>query len=71
MKTVHAIYEGGVFRPITPVDLPEGFQVRLELEPFGEPTRPTPHLKRIYDLLSQAEDTSDPQLSARHDEHQP
>ncbi|MBM3997121.1 MAG: DUF104 domain-containing protein, partial [Planctomycetes bacterium] len=23
MSTVHAVFEGGVFRPISPVDLPE------------------------------------------------
>jgi len=30
MKTIRAIYEGGVFRPLDPVDLPEGTRVRFE-----------------------------------------
>ncbi len=71
MMIVHAIYEDGVFRPTTPVDLPEGIEVRFELEPMSEPTGPSSHLRRIYELLGQAEDTADPHLSARHDEHQP
>ena len=30
MNTVHAIFEGGVFRPLEPVDLPEKSQVEFE-----------------------------------------
>jgi predicted DNA-binding antitoxin AbrB/MazE fold protein len=30
--TIEAIYENGVFRPITPVNLPEGTQVFIEAE---------------------------------------
>jgi predicted DNA-binding antitoxin AbrB/MazE fold protein len=29
VATIHAIYENGVFRPLDPVDLPEGTRVRL------------------------------------------
>ena len=71
MNTIHAIYENGVFRPTTPVDLPEGSEVRFEPKPASEPAGPSPHLRRIYELLSQPEDTGDPHLSERHDEHQP
>jgi predicted DNA-binding antitoxin AbrB/MazE fold protein len=71
MRTIHAIYENGVFRPTTPVDLPEGTEVRIEPQPSGEPAHSSPHLRRVYELLSQSEDTGDPQLSERHDEHQP
>jgi len=31
MKTIHAIFENGVFRPIEPVSLPDQCEVRLEL----------------------------------------
>jgi predicted DNA-binding antitoxin AbrB/MazE fold protein len=31
MTTIHAIYEGGVFRPTNPVDLPERAEVQLAL----------------------------------------
>ncbi len=71
MKTIHAIYENGVFRPTTPVNLPEGSEVRIEPEPMSETAGPSPHLGRIYELLSQPEDTGDPHLSTGHDEHQP
>lgn len=71
MKTIHAIYENGVFRPTTPVDLPEGSEVTFEPKQDREPADLSPHQNRIYELLSQSEDTSDPHLSERHDEHQP
>lgn len=71
MKTIQAIYEDGVFRPTTPVDLPEGIVVRVEPEPVDAATGPSPHLGRIYELLGQPEDTGDPGFSGRHDEHQP
>ncbi|AGA29191.1 antitoxin family protein [Singulisphaera acidiphila] len=71
MKTIHAIYENGVFRPTTPVDLPEGSEVTFEPRQGSEPASSSPHLKRIYELLSQPMDTGDPQLSERHNQHQP
>jgi predicted DNA-binding antitoxin AbrB/MazE fold protein len=71
MKTIHAIYEKGVFRPTTPVDLPEGSEVTIEPTQVSELTGPSPHLRRIYELLSQSVDTADPHLSERHDQHQP
>ena len=71
MGTIYAIYQDGVFRPTTPVDLPEGSEVRIEPRLASEPPGPSPHLRRIYELLSQSEDTADPHLSERHDEHQP
>jgi hypothetical protein len=62
MKTIQAIYENGVFRPIGPVDLPEGSRVTLEpsrvevLQP--QPTDPEfahlePGLARIRAILSE------------------
>ncbi len=32
MTTVEAVYQGGVFKPVGPVDLPENQQVRLTVE---------------------------------------
>ncbi|HEY7331293.1 MAG TPA: antitoxin family protein [Gemmataceae bacterium] len=78
MATITAIYENGVFRPLDPVDLPEGSTVRIE--PVVESTTPsatprTPeeeaHLDRIYEILSRRHHGGDPQATARHDEHQP
>jgi predicted DNA-binding antitoxin AbrB/MazE fold protein len=71
MKTIHAIYENGAFRPTTPVDLPEGSEVTLEAQWDGEASGLSPHQRRIYEILSQAEDTGDSHLSERHNEHQP
>ncbi len=71
MKTIHAIYENGVFRPTTLVDLPEGCEVTVEPKPVADPDRLSPHQRRIHELLRQPMDTGDPHLSERHDEHQP
>jgi len=36
-QTLHAIYESGIFRPLSPLGIPEGQRVRLEVEtPFDE-----------------------------------
>jgi predicted DNA-binding antitoxin AbrB/MazE fold protein len=39
---IQATFEHGVFRPTTPVTLPEGCQVQLSVVSAGEPTDPTP-----------------------------
>lgn len=31
-QTIDAIYENGIFKPLKPVDLPEGTRVRIEAE---------------------------------------
>jgi predicted DNA-binding antitoxin AbrB/MazE fold protein len=31
-QTIEAIYEDGIFKPLNPVDLPEGTRVRVEAE---------------------------------------
>ena len=70
MSTVHAIYENGVFRPIEPVDLPEGTRVLVD---SGE--APTPAVesarRRVYETLSHCYEGGDSQASERHNEHQP
>ncbi|MDX1946390.1 MAG: antitoxin family protein [Pirellulaceae bacterium] len=35
MSTVEAIFEGGVFRPLAAVSIPESQRVRLTIEPAG------------------------------------
>jgi predicted DNA-binding antitoxin AbrB/MazE fold protein len=71
VKTIHAIYENGVFRPTEPVDLPERSEVTVEPKPADQPATLSPHQERIYALLSQALDTDDPGFSERHNKHQP
>ncbi len=36
--TVKAVYENGVFKPLIAPGIPHGQQVRLEIEPLGEPS---------------------------------
>ncbi len=78
MATITAVYENGVFRPLSPVNLPEGSTVRIE--PVAAPTAPLPeprtpeeeaHLNRVYEILSRRHHGGDPQVAARHNEHQP
>ncbi len=33
--TVEAVYQGGVFKPVRPVDLPENQRVQLDVRPVG------------------------------------
>lgn len=35
---VKAIYENGVFKPVKAPEIPQGQQVRLEIEPLTEPS---------------------------------
>lgn len=77
MPTITAIYENGVFRPLGPVDLPEGTLVQVQapdevlnvraLVPPGTDEG----LIRIYENLALSYDTGDPEAAARHNEHQP
>jgi predicted DNA-binding antitoxin AbrB/MazE fold protein len=71
MPTITAIYENGVFRPTSPVNLPEGSTVRVEpVEPARTPEYEA-HLDRLYAILDQSYETGDPEAAARHNEHQP
>jgi predicted DNA-binding antitoxin AbrB/MazE fold protein len=70
MNTIHAIYENGVFRPTTPVDLPEGTVVNIDPNRVSQPAGPSPNQTRIYEPLTYSEHTRDPRLSQRHDQHQ-
>ncbi len=35
MTSIEAIYQGGVFRPVGAIELPEGQRVRLRVEPLA------------------------------------
>ena len=72
MRTVHAIYERGVFRPTEPVDFPEGSRVVVEAEPPAElPPIDDEGLDEIYAILSRRYSDGEPDDAARHNEHQP
>lgn len=69
-KSIHAIYENGVFRPLGQVELPD----RTEVEFVPHPVRQDPeknHQDAVYEILTQAYDTDAPHLSEQHNDHQP
>jgi predicted DNA-binding antitoxin AbrB/MazE fold protein len=68
MKTVRAIFENGVFRPLEPVELPEGAAVEFELRVSKDRER---LLDELYELLSERFDSGEHDVAARHNEHQP
>ncbi len=82
MKTIQAVFENGVFRPVVPVDLPEHtaveFEPRLQ-EPIlrgqtEEPERSPPMtegLAKIYAILGERYQSGVPDTAALHNEHQP
>jgi predicted DNA-binding antitoxin AbrB/MazE fold protein len=69
MDTIHAIFENGVFRPVVPVQLPENCEVAFEPRVVnGQAKLDT---KAIFAVLDERYDTGEPDLAARHNEHQP
>jgi predicted DNA-binding antitoxin AbrB/MazE fold protein len=67
VKEIQAIFENGVFRPIEPVDLPEGSKVGLRPRLVSEPT-PERHRARVHELLSRRVNTGERNLAETHDE---
>jgi predicted DNA-binding antitoxin AbrB/MazE fold protein len=72
-KTIHAVYENGVFRPTEPVDLPDHtpveFEPRIKLSPA--PVEVSPGLAKAYAILGERYETGETDLAARHDEYEP
>ncbi len=78
MKTVRAVYENGVLRPTESLELPEHTVVEFEPRLISQ-AAPSPEngaqrraaKDAIYEILSRRYDGGDPEVSARHNEHQP
>lgn len=75
-KTIHAIFENGVFRPVEPVGLPDRTAVEFEPRVVTEPQSPVPPspsdgLARVYAILGERYDSGHPDTAERHNEHQP
>jgi predicted DNA-binding antitoxin AbrB/MazE fold protein len=70
MRTIHAIYEHGVFRPTEPVELPEGTPVLVDASDAPLDAVQAAR-QRVYENLSRSYDGGDPDESERHNEHQP
>jgi predicted DNA-binding antitoxin AbrB/MazE fold protein len=70
MGEIRAIYENGVFRPLEPVELPEGAEVELRILRIvgNEAVRTS---DAIYRILDQRFESGHTDTAARHNEHQP
>jgi len=70
MKTIHAVFENGVFRPTQPVELPEASHVEFEPR-LVEPVEHLPGIDEVYAVLSRRFNSGEPDVAERHNEHQP
>ncbi|HUI43405.1 MAG TPA: antitoxin family protein [Terriglobia bacterium] len=71
MKTIHAVYESGVFRPLETVDLPERTEVEFEPRLAEQTQDRNRQLDGIYAILGERYQSGESDVAARHDEHQP
>jgi predicted DNA-binding antitoxin AbrB/MazE fold protein len=70
MKTIHAIYADGVFRPTEQVELPERCEVEFEPRPVAAHDVDAA-LANVYNILSERYASGEPDIAERHDHHQP
>jgi predicted DNA-binding antitoxin AbrB/MazE fold protein len=72
-KTIHAVYENGVFRPVEPVDLPE--HTTVEFEPRIKEAQPSPAtsdgLAKVYAILGERFQSGHTDTAARQNEQRP
>ena len=71
MKTIHAIYEGGVFRPTEPVELPPSCEVEFEPRVVSNGEGERQAMANVRKILGRHYATGDADVAERHDEHQP
>lgn len=71
MKTIHAVYEQGVFKPTERVELPEHCEVEFEPRPVSGSTANGAALAGVYAVLSERYESGETDVAARHNEHQP
>jgi len=75
MSAIPAVFEHGIFRPLQPVELPEGTRVQIEVSaaqaPIARSAEEDAHLDRVYKLLSLRFNGGEKDVAARHNEHQP
>jgi predicted DNA-binding antitoxin AbrB/MazE fold protein len=65
MKTIHAIYDNGVFRPLEPVALADQCEVELEPKVVQPPKAQREAMKQVFRILSRSFPTGQPDLAAR------
>jgi predicted DNA-binding antitoxin AbrB/MazE fold protein len=71
MKTIHAVYGSGVFRPLETVELPERTEVEFEPRPAAQAQDHDRQLDGIYAILAERYQSGESDVAARVDEHQP
>jgi predicted DNA-binding antitoxin AbrB/MazE fold protein len=69
MSAIHAVFENGVFRPVEPVQLPEGTRVVVETEEAAS-ERVQAARRRVYETLSRSYDGGEPgNILETHNDH--
>ena len=71
MKTIHAIYENGVFRPLETVELPERMEVEFEPRPVARPEDRNGRLEGLYAILAERYQSGRNDVAAHHNQRQP
>ena len=71
MKTIHAVYESGLFRPLEKVELPERTEVAFEPRPVTKGEDRNGGLDGIYAILGERYRSGEHDVAARHNDHQP
>jgi len=71
MKTIRAISERGIFRPLEAVELPDQCEVESEPRPVLHSVLSDDNLSSIYAILSERYASGERDVAARHNEHQP
>ncbi len=69
-KTIHAIYENGVFQPTESVEIPERSVVELKVRLIKEGSQ-IPGLDAVYAILGRRFNSGEHDVAERHNEHQP
>jgi predicted DNA-binding antitoxin AbrB/MazE fold protein len=69
-RTIHAIYENGVFRPTEAVEIPEKSTVEFEVRLIKEGPK-SPSLDDVYAILGVRFNSGEHDVAERHNEHQP
>lgn len=71
MKTIHAVYEQGVFRPLETVELPERTEVEFAPRIVGGSLPKDPEMSGIIEVMSRRFRSGQHDLAERHSEHRP
>ena len=75
--TIRTVFEKGVFRPMEPIEFPEGMVVDLQvMEEVMDvrslvPPGTDEGLIRVYEILGRRFDSGHHDTAERHNEHQP